>query len=377
MTVDAAQTQSGGAGLLRLHSGPGRIALAATVLASSSALLDSTVANVALPHIGEEFGGDLGGLQWVVTGYLLTLASFILLGGALGDRYGRRRIFRLGAVWFGLASLACALAPSLPLLILARLLQGAGASLLTPTSLALTQSTYVEDDRAAAVGAWSGLGGIAGAIGPLVGGWLVDGPGWRWAFLINLPLIAAALVATRAIPAAAEGSPAAQPEASPAAQVEGTPAGAVAARSSARFDVLGSVLAAVSLGAATWALTQGAERGADLVGTFTALAAALGFGLAAGGAAFGLAVVCALVALRDVVGAFGRAVAFIEDSLLLPRHPRRHGRARAGSGRAKDARAAALHGHAFETIAEKTGPVTRAATTAPAGPQNCRRRRSM
>ena len=233
--------RTAGDGLLRLHSGAGRVALTATVLASSVALLDSTVANVALPHIGEDLGGDLAGLQWVVTGYLLTLASFILLGGALGDRYGRRRVFRIGAWWFGLASLACAVAPSLTLLVVARMLQGAGAALLTPTSLALTQSSYVEDDRAAAVGAWSGLGGIAGAIGPLVGGWLVDGPGWRWAFLINLPLVAGALVATRAVPAAADGD--------------------VGAGAGAHFDVLGALLAAASLGAATWALTQGAERG--------------------------------------------------------------------------------------------------------------------
>jgi EmrB/QacA subfamily drug resistance transporter len=249
-------------GLLRLHSGAGRVALTATVLASSVALLDSTVANVALPHIGEDLGGDLAGLQWVVTGYLLTLASFILLGGALGDRYGRRRVFRIGAWWFGLASLACALAPSLTLLVAARLLQGVGAALLTPTSLALTQSSYVEDDRAAAVGAWSGLGGIAGAIGPLVGGWLVDGPGWRWAFLVNLPLVAGALVATRAVPAAADGD-------------------AHEAGARTHFDVLGALLAAASLGTATWALTQGPERGwsdpAIIVAAVTAVAAGVAF----------------------------------------------------------------------------------------------------
>ncbi|MHB1138181.1 MAG: MFS transporter [Microthrixaceae bacterium] len=257
MTEDAGTTTSD-AGLLHLHTGVGRAALAATVLASSSALLDSTIANVALPHIGEEFGGDLGGLQWVVTGYLLTLSSFILLGGALGDRYGRRRVFRIGALWFGLASLGCALAPSLPLLVVARLAQGVGAALLTPTSLALTQSTYVEDDRAAAVGAWSGLGGIAGAIGPLVGGWLVDGPGWRWAFVINLPLVAAALVASRAIPDAAEG--------------------ARTATWSSRFDLAGAGLAAVALGAATWALTQGAERGVEDPVVVTAAVVALAAG---------------------------------------------------------------------------------------------------
>lgn len=224
--------------LLRLHSSSGRIALTATVLASSAALLDSTIANVALPRIGQEFGRDLGGLQWVITGYLLTLASFILLGGALGDRYGRRRIFRLGAMWFALASLGCAVAPSLPLLVAARMVQGIGAALLTPTALALTQSSFVDEDRGGAVGAWSGLGGVAAAIGPLLGGWLVDGPGWRWAFLLNLPLIAGALLATRSIPETAD---------------PGT------GRSS--FDLVGAVLAAITLGTATWALTQGPERG--------------------------------------------------------------------------------------------------------------------
>lgn len=252
--------------LLRLRSASGRIALAATVLASSAALLDSTVANVALPRIGEEFGGDLGTLQWVITGYLLTLASFILLGGALGDRYGQRRIFRLGAVWFALASLGCALAPSLPLLVAARVVQGVGAALLTPTALALTQSSFVREERGAAVGAWSGLGGVAAAIGPLFGGWMVDGPGWRWAFLLNLPLIAGALLATRSIPETVDET------------LIGDADGHGTARS---FDLVGAVLGAVALGTATWALTQGPERGWSdslvLGGTVLALVLGAGF----------------------------------------------------------------------------------------------------
>ncbi|MDQ7994052.1 MAG: MFS transporter, partial [Propionicimonas sp.] len=202
----------------------------------------------------------LGGLQWVVTGYLLTLASFILLGGALGDLYGRRRVFRIGAVWFAAASLACALAPSLPLLFVARMLQGVGAALLTPTSLALTQSSYDPDDRAAAVGAWSGLGGVAGAIGPLLGGWLVDGPGWRWACLINLPLIAVALVATRAIPETVDDEAAAGEHRS--------------------FDLAGATLAAVALGTGTWALTQGPERGWSSPAVLGAAAVAVAIGVA-------------------------------------------------------------------------------------------------
>src|SRR5690348_7900351 len=183
---------------LRLGSARGSSALAATVAASSMAMLDATIVNVALPHIGDEFNASVSALQWVLTGYLLALASLILLGGALGDRYGRRRIFEIGTVWFAAASLLCALAPGIELLIVARVLQGAGGALLTPGSLAILQASFRERDRAAAVGAWSGLGGVAGAVGPFVGGALVDGPGWRWAFLVNVPVAALAVACTRA-----------------------------------------------------------------------------------------------------------------------------------------------------------------------------------
>lgn len=229
-TVDAA-------GGLVLRSTRGRFALLASVAASATAMLDATVANVALPTIARDLDTDVAGLQWVITGYLLTLASFILLGGALGDRYGRRRIFVIGSVWFGLASLACGLAPTLPALILARVLQGAGAALVAPSSLALLQASFVRDDRAAAVGAWSGLGGLAGAVGPFLGGWLVDGPGWRWAFLLNLPLLAVAVVASRVIPESREVG------------VDG------------RFDLLGAGLAVATLAPLTWALTTAADIG--------------------------------------------------------------------------------------------------------------------
>ncbi len=230
---------------LRLDSRRGRVALLATVLASSTALLDSTIVNVALPRIADDLDTGVSGLQWVINGYLLTLASLILLGGALGDRFGRRRVFVIGAVWFGAASLLCALAPNVLVLVVARMLQGIGGALLTPTSLALTQSSFVAEDRGKAVGAWSGLGGLAGALGPFVGGWLVQGPGWRWAFLVNVPLVGLTLLASRAVPESRR-------------EVDPTRADA-----HVRFDVGGAVIGAVTLGALTWAITEAPARGLD------------------------------------------------------------------------------------------------------------------
>src|SRR5215469_10776675 len=153
-------------------------------------LLDSTVVNVALPTIGRHLNASLGGLQWTVTAYTLTLAALILLGGSLGDRLGRRKIFLAGVIWFALASALCGLAPDIGVLIGARVLQGIGGALLTPGSLAIIQATFAADDRPRAVGAWSGLGGVAAAIGPVLGGWLIGSVGWRWIFLLNLPLAA-------------------------------------------------------------------------------------------------------------------------------------------------------------------------------------------
>jgi EmrB/QacA subfamily drug resistance transporter len=223
---------------LELHSARGRIALVATVGASAMALLDSTIVNVALPHIGEDFHASVSALQWVLTGYLLALASLILLGGALGDRYGRRRIFLLGTAWFALASLLSGAAPNIDVLVVARVLQGVGAALLTPGSLAILQASFRERDRAAAVGAWSGLGGVAGAIGPFIGGWLVDGPGWRWTFLINLPIAVVVIICARS----------AVPESRDPHAVKG-------------LDLAGAAIGIVSLGAATWALTEAGPRG--------------------------------------------------------------------------------------------------------------------
>jgi EmrB/QacA subfamily drug resistance transporter len=178
------------AGRIRYSSAAGRWVLGITVLGSSIAFLEATVVNVALPAIGEDLGADVAGLQWIINGYLLTLAALILLGGSLGDRYGRRRIFNLGVIWFAVASVLCAVAPNAEILIAARVVQGIGGALLTPGSLAIIEATFYPEDRGRAIGAWSALGGIAAAIGPLVGGWLIDAVSWRAIFFINLPIAA-------------------------------------------------------------------------------------------------------------------------------------------------------------------------------------------
>jgi len=186
---------------LRLSSAPGRWVLAATVLGSAVTAIDSTVVGIALPAIGRNFSLTVSSLQWVVTAYLISLAGLLLVGGALGDRYGRRRIFIIGVVWFALASLACAIAPDAGVLIAGRTLQGVGGALLTPGSLAILQASFAKDDRARAIGAWSGLGGVATAIGPFAGGFLISAVSWRLIFLINLPLaLVVVLVATRHVP---------------------------------------------------------------------------------------------------------------------------------------------------------------------------------
>lgn len=190
-----------GAESVRLKTPRGRWIVAATVLGSSLAMLDATVVNVALPDIGRDLGSGVSGLQWTVSAYTLTLASFILLGGALGDRLGRRKVFVWGTVWFAVASVLCGLAPNIEVLVAARLLQGVGAALLTPGSLALISASIHPDDRGAAIGLWSGLGGVASAVGPLLGGWLVDVAGWRSVFLLNIPLaVAVVLVAVKHVP---------------------------------------------------------------------------------------------------------------------------------------------------------------------------------
>jgi EmrB/QacA subfamily drug resistance transporter len=186
---------------LRVSTGRGRWVITATVLGSGMAALDATVVGIALPSIGRDFHIGVNSMQWVVDGYTLALAGLLLLGGTLGDSYGRRRMFMIGTVWFTVASLCCGLAPNAPVLIAARALQGIGGALLTPGSLAILQASFAPDDRSKAIGAWSGLGGIATAAGPFLGGWLISAVSWRLVFFINLPLAVVVLaVSARHVP---------------------------------------------------------------------------------------------------------------------------------------------------------------------------------
>ena len=192
---------------LRYRSGAGRWVVAATVLGSGMASVDATVVGIALPTIGREFHASVAQLQWVVSGYTLTLAALLLVGGSLGDRFGRRRVFGVGVVWFTVASAACALAPGATALIALRVLQGVGGALLTPGSLAILQASFREEDRGRAIGAWTGLGGVASAAGPFIGGYLIAAASWRWIFFINLPIgLVVLLLALRHIPESRDGS---------------------------------------------------------------------------------------------------------------------------------------------------------------------------
>ncbi len=192
---------------LRFGTSAARWVIAASVAGSGIAFLDATVVNVALPHISEDLGGGLTGLQWTLDAYLVTLTSLLLLGGSLGDLYGRRRIFVVGLAGFGVASLMCGLAPTIEVLIVARALQGVAGALLVPSSLAIISASFHPDDRSRAVGAWAGLGAAAGAVGPFVGGWLVDAVSWRPVFFINLPIAAVTIAITvRHVPETSESA---------------------------------------------------------------------------------------------------------------------------------------------------------------------------
>jgi EmrB/QacA subfamily drug resistance transporter len=185
----AAITPSAQTGL-SYASGPGRWVLLVAILGSAMASIDATVVGIALPAIGRDFGASLTTLQWVFTAYTLVLAGLLLFAGTLGDRYGRKRIFLTGVAWFAVSSLLCGIAPSAVILIAARAVQGAGAALLTPGSLAIIEASFRPGDRGRAIGAWSGLSGVATAIGPFLGGWLVQAVSWRLIFAINLPVAA-------------------------------------------------------------------------------------------------------------------------------------------------------------------------------------------
>jgi EmrB/QacA subfamily drug resistance transporter len=202
------------------------------------ASIDATVVGIALPTIGRTFHAGVTELQWVTNAYTLTLAGLLLLGGSLGDRYGRRRVFEVGTAWFALASLLCALAPDTPALIGARALQGIGAALLTPGSLAILQASFAREDRSKAIGAWAGLGGVATAVGPFLGGWLISAVSWRLIFFINLPVAVAVLaVSRRHVPESRDPT------------ITG------------RLDVPGAVLFSLALAALTYGLTEGAGLG--------------------------------------------------------------------------------------------------------------------
>jgi EmrB/QacA subfamily drug resistance transporter len=228
---------------IRMGTARGRWILLTTVLGSGLALLDSTVVNIALERVGDEFQASFAALQWTINAYTLTLAGLILLGGSLGDRFGRRRVFLIGVVWFAVASALCGLAPSIEFLVAGRALQGVGGALLTPGSLALISASFHGSDRAAAIGAWSGLGGVAAAVGPFLGGWLVEWS-WRAVFLINLPFAAVVVaVALRHVPESRDPNAA------------------------THLDIPGTVLVVTGLGAITWALTAAGEADSGTAAT--------------------------------------------------------------------------------------------------------------
>ena len=213
--------------------------LAVAVLGSGMVFLDSTVVNVALPVIGRDLHASTSELQWILNGYLLTLASFILLGGSLGDIYGRRRMFAVGAAWFTAASVVCAVAPTVQWLIAARLLQGIAGAMLTPGSLAIIEASYRRNDRPRAIGAWSGLTGVATALGPLLGGYLVGAVSWRAVFLINVPLGVFVVLAARRVPESRDPTV------------------------GRHLDIRGAVLAALGLGGTTYALIAAPGHGSS------------------------------------------------------------------------------------------------------------------
>ncbi|HEY2779269.1 MAG TPA: DHA2 family efflux MFS transporter permease subunit [Steroidobacteraceae bacterium] len=213
------------------------LVLTTTILASSLAFVDGSVVNVALPAIAKNLGADAGGLQWIINIYLLPLSALLLLGGAMGDHFGRRRLLSWGTAIFAAASLGCALAPNLAFMFAARFLQGLGAALLLPNSLAILGQTFSGASRGRAIGIWAATGAAMGAIGPVLGGWLIDLGSWRAIFLLNLPLACGAIALASAFV--------------PADRTEGA----------IPLDTVGAMLATIGLAALTWALTVGSGQG--------------------------------------------------------------------------------------------------------------------
>jgi EmrB/QacA subfamily drug resistance transporter len=219
------------------------------------AFLDGTVVNVALPRIALSFGAGFSTMQWVLDAYLLSLGALVLVGGALGDVFGRRRVFLVGLVGFGVTSAVCGAAPTTGVLIAGRAVQGVAAALLVPGSLAIITSSIAAEDRDRAIGQWSGLAGLTSAIGPFVGGWLIDVASWRWVFFLNLPLIAAAVAVTlKGVPESHD----------PAVRGHGL----------ARLDLPGAVLTAAALGLLVLPLIESRAGTGIRVGLFAGAAVA-------------------------------------------------------------------------------------------------------
>src|ERR1700720_2769809 len=233
---DETLIRSGGHGLpCTAEAGPW--ILTATILGSSMAFIDGTVVNVAVPTLQSAFHATVVDVQWVVESYGLFLSSLILAGGALGDLFGRRRVFLMGVGIFAAASAACGLASSIQQLVMARCIQGVGAALLVPGSLAIISASFDEKSRGRAIGTWSGFTAITTALGPVLGGWLIEHASWRWAFFVNVPLAAAVVIlALRHVPESRNSQ-------------------------SDSLDWLGAVLATASLGAVVAGLLESSSLG--------------------------------------------------------------------------------------------------------------------
>ena len=238
------------------HSSPRHptLVLATTILASSLAFIDGSVVNVGLPAISTTFHAGAADLQWVINAYLLPLSALLLLGGGAGDRFGRARLLVVGTLLFGVASVGCAIAPSLPWLLLARCIQGIGAALLMPNSLAILGSAFSGEARGRAIGIWASMGAVTGAGGPVLGGWLIDTIGWRSIFLVNIPLAAGAIILALAFVRDAAIDQERQP-----------------------LDIRGGALATLALGGLTWGLTIGSGPSGWTIPALALLVA--GFGL--------------------------------------------------------------------------------------------------